>query len=51
MYNPFDNGIDKWAIDWSEGTVRVVEDTSFRVILLEDKDGKLTVLNIVRRND
>lgn len=46
-YNPFQNGMEKWDIDWSVGTVRVIDDGNFAVIVLEEKDGRLIVLNIV----
>lgn len=47
-YNPFNNGVEKWAIDWAEGTVRVIDDGNYAVIALEQKDGEFIVLNIVK---
>jgi hypothetical protein len=45
-YNPLKHA-KKYDLDWTEGTLRVIEDGGRSVIFLEAKDGEIIVLNIV----
>lgn len=46
-YNPL-NHIDKCDLDWTVGTIRVVQSGEHAVILMETDDGESIVLNVVK---
>ncbi|MDQ0976636.1 hypothetical protein QFZ31_006688 [Neobacillus niacini] len=40
------NVADKYSLDWAEVTLRIVEDSSFRILLGVLKDGNVIVINV-----
>jgi len=47
-YNPLNIFTKKYDLDWTKGTLRVIEDGGFTVFILEEEDGRYTVLNIIK---
>lgn len=45
-FNPFENGMKHWDLDYMTGTIRVIQNGSEAVIYLETNNGERIVLNI-----
>ncbi|WP_156341132.1 hypothetical protein [Cytobacillus solani] len=47
MYNPLEIYTNKCDLDWTQGTLRVIQDDGITVILLEKENGSFLVLNVI----
>lgn len=48
VFNPLKVYTNKCDLDWTEGTLRIVQDSGYTIYLIEEKNGNCLVLNILK---
>ncbi|WP_165786710.1 hypothetical protein [Heyndrickxia camelliae] len=47
-FNPLKVYTNKCDLDWTKGTLRIVEDGGLTIFLMEEENGEYLVLNIIK---